>query len=194
MASVRVATPSDRAQVMSVLTDAFSADPVVRWIFSDDDTYPARAETFFGFLFDVRVALGGAWITDGGESVALWSPPGDAADEWQDREWGSVADTFTPDERARSDAWDAAVEPHHPDSQHWYLGVLGTASRYQGRGLGPAVAGPGLAAANAAQVPAFLETAIESNVRLYERMGFAVTGIIDDPDLPYGWCMSREPA
>jgi hypothetical protein len=194
MTSVRVASPSDRPQTLLVLTDAFAGDPVVRWIFPDDGTYPARAETFFGFLFDVRVAAGGAWITAGGESVALWSPPGDAAGEWEDRAWAGVADTFTADELARCDAWDAAVAPHHPDSHHWYLGVLGTATRYQGRGLGPAVAGPGLAAATDAGMPAFLETAIEDNVRRYERMGFVVTGTVDDPDLPFGWCMSREPA
>jgi len=186
--------PADRAQTLSVLTDAFAGDPVVRWIFPDDATYPARAETFFGFLFDVRVAARGAWITAGGESVALWSPPGDAAGEWEERAWANVADTFTASELERCGAWDAAVAPHHPDAQHWYLGVLGTASRSQGRGLGPAVAGPGLAAARDEALPAFLETAIEGNVRLYERLGFAVTATIDDPDLPYGWCMSREPA
>jgi ribosomal protein S18 acetylase RimI-like enzyme len=193
MPSVRIARPSDRAQALSVLTDAFPRDPVVRWIFRDDTTYPARAETFFGFLFDGRVAAGGAWITDAGESVALWSPPGDAAGEWEDRAWASVAESFTADELARCEAWDAAVAPHHPDGHHWYLGVLGTASRYQGRGLGPAVAGPGLAAASDAGLPAFLETAVEDNVRLYERMGFVVTGTVDDPDLPFGWCMAREP-
>ncbi len=194
MTSVRVATAQDRAQVLSVLTDTFASDPVVRWIFPDDETYPARAETFFGFLFDVRVAAGGAWVTGGGESVALWSPPGDTAGEWEDRVWGSVADTFTAGELERCDAWDAAVAPHHPDSQHWYLGVLGTATAHQGRGLGPAAATPGLVAATSAALPAFLETAIESNVRLYERLGFVVTGTIDDADLPYGWCMCREPA
>jgi ribosomal protein S18 acetylase RimI-like enzyme len=191
---VRPATPADRAHALEVITAAFGADSVVRWIFDDDATYPERAATFFGFLFDVRVAAGGAWVTDGGEAVALWSPPGDGAGEWEDRAWGEVADTFTADEVARSNAWDAAVAPHHPASAHWYLGVLATDPRHQGRGLGPAVAAPGLAAASEAGLPAFLETAIESNVRLYERMGFVVTGTIDDPDLPFGWCMAREPA
>jgi hypothetical protein len=43
-------------------------------------------------------------------------------------------------------------------------------------------------------MPAFLETAIEANVRLYERMGFVVTAVIDEPGLPHGWCMRRDPA
>jgi ribosomal protein S18 acetylase RimI-like enzyme len=191
--SVRPATTDDRAAALAVLTVAFGADSVVRWIFDDDATYPERAATFFGFLFDVRVAAGGAWVTDGGEAVALWSPPGAAAGEWEDRAWDQISDSFTTGELARSNAWDAAVAPHHPSGAHWYLGVLATDPRSQGRGLGPAVAGPGLAAANEAGLPAFLETAIEGNVRLYERMGFVVTATIDDPDLPFGWCMSREP-
>jgi ribosomal protein S18 acetylase RimI-like enzyme len=83
------------------------------------------------------------------------------------------------------------VAPHHPDTPHWYLGVLGTAPAHQGRGLGPAVAQPGLAAASAAGAPAFLETGVERNVALYERLGFVVTGVIDTPGLPRGWCMRR---
>ncbi len=49
-------------------------------------------------------------------------------------------------------------------------------------------------AAAAAGLPAFLETGVERNVALYERMGFVVTGIIDRPDLPAGWCLRRDPA
>jgi hypothetical protein len=30
-------------------------------------------------------------------------------------------------------------------------------------------------------------------VKLYERMGFRVTGTIDDPALPRGWCLRRDP-
>jgi ribosomal protein S18 acetylase RimI-like enzyme len=191
--SVRRATAADRPATVAVLTDAFSVDPVVRWFFADDATYPARAEIFFGSLFDVRVAAEGAWVTGRTESVALWSPPARGASEWEDRVWDAVLDTFTPGELDRCNRWDAAVAPHHPPTPHSYLGVLGTASVHQGRGLGPAVARPGLDAAAADGRPAFLETGVEANVSLYERLGFVVTGVIDDPGLPAGWCMRRDP-
>ncbi len=173
-------------------TDAFSRDPVIRWFFPHDESYPARAAAFFGFLFDIRVAIHGAWVTDGGESAALWSPPGPESPEAEGL-WDDAAAHLTTDEIARCDAWDAAVEPHHPDAPHWYLGVLATASAFQGRGLGPAVAQPGIDAAVDAGLPAFLETGVESNVKLYERMGFQVTGEITDPSLPRGWCLRRNP-
>jgi RimJ/RimL family protein N-acetyltransferase len=191
---VRPARAADRAAIVAMLTDAFSVDPVVRWFFEDDATYPARAGAFFGFLFDVRLAAAGAWVTDDLRAAALWSPPSGGASEWEDRAWASVLDGLTPGEVARCDRWDAAVAPHHPATPHWYLGVLGAARAHQGRGLGPAVARPGTDAAVAEGLPAFLETAVERNVARYERMGFVVTGVIDEPDLPAGWCMRRDPS
>jgi ribosomal protein S18 acetylase RimI-like enzyme len=192
MPSVRPASPSDRTAVLSTIVHAFAVDPVVRWFFPDDSRYPQQAAAFFGFLFDVRVSVDGAWMTDGGEAAALWSPPGEVALEWETRSWDQVAAALPPEAIERCDRWDAAVAPHHPDTPHWYLGVLATAPAHQGRGLGPAVAGPGIEAASAAGLPAFLETGVERNVELYRRLGFVVTGIIDDPDLPPGWCLRRD--
>ena len=78
------------------------------------------------------------------------------------------------------------MAPHHPETPHWYLGVLATASERQGQGFGSAVAEPGIDAAAVVGLPAFLETGVERNVALYERMGFVVTGVIYVPDLPAG--------
>lgn len=192
MVVVRRASAADRARTIALITDAFSHDPVVRWFFPDDETYPARAAAFFGYLFDVRVAVDGAWVTDGGESTALWSPPGSGPLDTEQL-WDEAAAALAPDEISRCDQWDAAVAPHHPDTPHWYLGVLATASAFQGEGLGPSVAQPGIEAAAEAGLPAFLETGVDRNVKLYERMGFTITGEIDDPSLPQGWCLRREP-
>jgi GNAT superfamily N-acetyltransferase len=192
MALVRPASESDRTRTLVLITDAFADDPVVRWFFPDDATYPARAAAFFGFLFDVRLAVDGAWVTDRGEAAALWSPPSEGSLEWEERSWDVVAAELASDEIERCERWDAAIAPHHPEAPHWYLGVLATAPVHQGRGFGPAVAQPGIDAARAAGLPAFLETGVERNVALYERMGFVVTGIVDDPDLPPGWCLRRD--
>ena len=193
MTSARRASVADRSRALTVIVDAFATDPVIRWFFPDDSTYAERATAFFGFLFDARVAVGGVWVTDGGEAAALWSPPESGSPEWVDRAWDRVATELAPDEVERCDRWDAAIAPHHPDSPHWYLGVLATAPAHQGRGHGPAVARPGLDAAARAGLPAFLETGVERNVALYERLGFAVTGVVDDPELPAGWCLRRDP-
>ena len=53
---------------------AFARDPIIRFQFQDDETYPARAAAFFGHYFDVRLEGGEIFVTNGG--AALWSPPG----------------------------------------------------------------------------------------------------------------------
>ena len=111
---------------------------------------------------------------------------------WAEDRWDDVAAAIGLDAVGRLDRWDDAVATHHPVGPHWYLGVLAAAPAHQGRGHGPAVARPGLEAAAAAGLPAFLETGADANVARYERLGFVVTGTIDSPDLPRGWCMVKD--
>jgi ribosomal protein S18 acetylase RimI-like enzyme len=190
---VRNATQADRARTLAVVVDAFATDPVVRWFFPDDDRYPAIATKLFGYLYDLRVAADGVWVTDDGDGAALWSPPVPAPPEWADGAWAEVAADLTAGETDRSDRWDAAVDARKPEGPYWYLGVLAVAPAHQGQGIGPTVAQPGIEAATRAGLPAFLETGVESNAALYQRMGFEITGVIDDPDMPAGWCMVRPP-
>jgi ribosomal protein S18 acetylase RimI-like enzyme len=193
MTVVRPAAAADRARTITVIVDAFATDPVVRWFFDDDERYPTIAAKFFGYLYDLRLAVDGVWVTDGGEGAALWSPPVTKLPEWSDRAWAEIAAELTPAEADRSDRWDAAVDSFKPDGPYWYLGVLAVAPEQQGQGIGPTVAQPGIEAAARAGLPAFLETGVESNMELYRRLGFEITGVIDDPDLPAGWCMVRPP-
>jgi GNAT superfamily N-acetyltransferase len=191
---VRLASPADRDRAVATLIAAFAVDSVMRWIIPDDATYPAKAAAFFSFMFDARVAVDGAWVTDGVEAVALWSPPRDAAPEWEERAWERVAAVMAPDEIDRCDRWNAAIAPLHPTTPHWTLGLLATAPQHQGGGFGPAVARPGIEAADAAGLAAVLDTGVERNVALYERMGFVVTAIVDEPDVPKAWFMRRDPS
>jgi len=85
------------------------------------------------------------------------------------------------------------IAPHQPTEPVWFLATVAVESERQGRGLGTAVIRPGLAEADRAGLPAFLETADERNVRLYRRLGFEVTAEIDLPDGPRTWCMRRTP-
>ncbi len=64
----------------------------------------------------------------------------------------------------------------------------------QGRGLGAALLAPGLDRADRDELPVWLETSAEPNVRFYRRLGFAVTDVVDLPrGGPRTWSMLREP-
>jgi ribosomal protein S18 acetylase RimI-like enzyme len=66
------------------------------------------------------------------------------------------------------------IHKRHAPGPHWYLLAVGVDPELQGRGLGTALVQEGLARADQATLPVYLETSDERNVAYYERHGFAV--------------------
>src|SRR5439155_26970139 len=117
-------------------TLAFARDPIIRFQFQSDETYPARAAAFFGHYFDVRLEGGEIFLADGG--AALWNPPGgnrlglDAVEgDWERNVWPAL-DTG---ERARYAAFKTVLDAMPPTEPHWYPGLLGTHPERQRTGV-----------------------------------------------------------
>jgi ribosomal protein S18 acetylase RimI-like enzyme len=66
-----------------------------------------------------------------------------------------------------------ARDPHEP---HWHIGPIGVRPEFQGRGVGKTLLQVFLNTVDEQQSPAFLETDVDRNVVLYQRLGFKVTG------------------
>jgi ribosomal protein S18 acetylase RimI-like enzyme len=64
------------------------------------------------------------------------------------------------------------ADPHQP---HWHVGPVGVKPEFQGRGIGRALLESFLADLDEREAPAFLETDVDRNVNLYEKLGFTVT-------------------
>ena len=75
---------------------------------------------------------------------------------------------------------------------HWYLWVLGVDLVYQGQGIGGTLLRAGLARADAASLPCYLETMNPEHVPLYQKFGFAIQseGIIPQSSVRM-WSMIR---
>ena len=171
------ATAAHRGRVVDTVVAAFRADPAFRFFFPDDATYPELAAQFAGYLFDRRLPTGGAWVVNGGSAVSLWDRPGTtSADQGTAVAPASPVLELPADVQARMGTWDATVHHLLPADPHWYLGVLATDPTQAGRRWGRAVMEHGLARAAAEGLPAYLETATESNVDLYRRSGWEVVG------------------
>ncbi|ASO21870.1 ribosomal protein S18 acetylase RimI-like enzyme [Actinoalloteichus hoggarensis] len=191
---VRPATEADVPRATQTLGAAFGDYPYTRHVVDERDHL--RRVTRFQELFLTEVGLphGRVWVADGGDAVAVWTTP-DAEDI------GAVFARLGPEfaelagERAAaSAAAEAALAPHRPTEPAWFLGTVGVHPDSQGRGLGTAVLRPGIEAAEAAGVTAFLETSTERNVAFYRRLGFVVTADVALPDGgPRTWCMARAP-
>jgi ribosomal protein S18 acetylase RimI-like enzyme len=182
-----VATTADRDRVVGSLVAAFTSDPVLRYLFPDDDTYPRYAAAFFGHLFDKRVDRATIWTAGRGASVAMWDAPGAAGD-------GPAGDTLAgqlpADALARVNAYDEAVHAALPATPFWYLGVLGTHPDHAGRRWGRAVMTAGLRRAAADGLPAMLETSNPANVEVYRRAGWDVVLAVPAEPLTI-WIMQR---
>jgi Acetyltransferase (GNAT) family len=91
---------------------------------------------------------------------------------------------------------DLAEKLHHEHApaDHWYLWAIGVRPEDQGKGIAGRLAAPILARADQQSLPCYLETHVEKNVGVYERLGFEVvarSGLTRHP-LPV-WSMVRRP-
>ncbi|GGO16829.1 GNAT family N-acetyltransferase [Micromonospora parathelypteridis] len=189
---ITIATPTDRDAVIGSLVAAFVKDPVLRYLFPDEETYPRYAATFFGRLFDKRVHRSSIWTIGGGASVAIWEPPAELSAGPPAAGHGSPEEARYPDDvLARVQGYDEAVHAALPTFPFWYLGVLGTHPDSAGRGWGRAVMRAGLDRAAEEGLPAILETSNPGNVELYRRAGWEVVGSLSEP-VPT-WIMQQSP-
>jgi len=74
-----------------------------------------------------------------------------------------------------------------------YLMIIGVASEFQGQGFGGKLLGALIEESEQIGTPLYLETTTETNVRMYERLGFRLLNQIILPvvNLPQ-WEMVRE--
>ena len=193
---VRPASDRDRDAIVDVCTEAFVTEPAFDYFFNGE--YLPHGRVFLAFLLDLRLAGGLVWVEEvDGRVVAasLWDPPGGTKlpQPVQDAMWDAAASTFPPDAVTRLDRYDERVHELGPHDDHYYLGVIASDPNARGRGHGTAVMRPGLRAADADDLPSFLETGTETNLAFYARFGFDVTGELDLEDGTRIWCLTRPP-
>lgn len=170
------------ADAVTVLHDAFAADPVLEWL------WPGAIAEHAGPLFT-------GWATAAAAAGELAVRPGAAA-VWlpvpSERTGGPPEDEQLP---PRVRLLVQLLERHHPTGRpHLYLAAIGVTAACRGTGSGSALLSERLRRADADGVPAYLEASTARSVPLYERHGFRHhdTPIV----LPAGptlWPMWREP-
>lgn len=185
---IRKAFASDRDDVIRTLTQAFAADPIIRYQFQNDETYAARANAFFGHYFDVRLDGGEIFVADGG--AALWSPPGGnrLGGKAVEADWDQhVVPALDADELARYTRFKEVLDAMTPSEPHWYLGLLGIRPDKQRTGVARGLLEPMLSRAERESLPVFLETGAQGNIDFYARFGFEQIAEDTVPNGPVVW-------
>jgi GNAT superfamily N-acetyltransferase len=196
-ASVRKAALADAPRLAQALASAFQDDPVIAWIFPDEQRRRRVLPAFMEFrLRKLAFPHDQVWMTADGAAAAVWLPP---PGRWQlplpqRLRLLPALVRFLGLRTASVLGGLERMEQRHPhDPSHWYLFILGTEQAAQGQGLGSALLAHMLARVDAAGLPAHLESSSERNLALYGRHGFAVTSEVAIPGGPRIWPMWREP-
>jgi ribosomal protein S18 acetylase RimI-like enzyme len=164
----------ERGRAIATLVMAFSADPVVRWLYPEPAAYlrhfPEFVEAFGGIAFTEE----SVWRLGDFTAVAMWMAPGVEldGDAIVAKFETSVHASQLDDVMAVIEQMDAA----HPTVPHWYLPWFGVDCTRQGEGLGSALMQPCLEIVDRDHLPAYLDSTNPRNVPFYERHGFQVTG------------------
>jgi len=189
---VREAAVGDVGRAADTLAAAFADYPFTRHTISADDHATRLREFQRLFLAEVGVPHGRVWVTGGLDAVAVWTTPDSGgAQAVMERLLPALVELAGDRAPAYAGA-EEEMDRHRPTEPVWFLGTVGVHPDSRGRGLGRAVIAAGLREADAAGVPAFLETSAPRNVGLYESLGFGVTAEYDLPDGgPRTWSMLR---
>ncbi|WP_327680842.1 GNAT family N-acetyltransferase [Kitasatospora sp. NBC_00458] len=189
----RPATIDDAAQIGRSLALAFDDDPMMRWFFPDDATRGASLADYFSTIF-TRQYLHNAVCERTAAAAAFWVPAAAQDKAVPDAETIRHLQDLLGD---RAGLFGEAVEvaaAHAPREPHWSLALIGADPAAQGQGQGSALLRSGLAKADAAGLPAYLESSKAANLPVYEHFGFTVR---EELELPGGgptlWSMWREP-
>jgi len=170
--TINLVQHGDVPRAVSLLVTAFSADPVIRWLWQEPRDYlrhfPDLVHGFGGGAF----GHGAAHVTSDFVGGTLWLPPGVTPHE---EALVRLMQETVP-EPARSEAASVLEQmgAAHPEEPHWHLAFIGVDPVHQGKGIGAALLRHTLARIDEQHLHAYLESSNPANVPLYRRHGFEV--------------------
>jgi len=191
---ITAASPADIDKAVTCLATAFERDPITGFLLQQGPVYRDRVTRFFSLLMRARMALGmPVFVARGangiGGAVMGYST---VRSEWPvplTEEWARFEDAI-PGLTDRMAIYDEVATRFKPAAPHYYLGVIGTDPSLQGSGIGTQLLKTfcEVSASDPLSSGVYLETAQASNLKFYERSGFAETGRGNLGDATL-WCM-----
>lgn len=197
--TVRAFRKADLKQASAMMARAFADDPLMAWIFPDEQLRRRRLPAFFAAsMRGTGLRFEGTEVLDIDGTVAgcaTWLPP----QAWLPSAWRQII-SLPGYLRTLGSRFGVAGETYaalmrvHPQGPHFYLAGIGTDPPLQGSGIGTSLMRSRLTRCDATGMPAYLESSKASNVSFYERHGFTVMREFRIPGGgPTLWLMWRDP-
>ncbi len=187
-------------QATVMLSRAFHNDPWVLYLYPDEVERRRRLPGAFGIMLRYALRYGEITTTAEVAGTACWLPPGKTTPTlWGMLNTGSLWPSFQLGwqgilRSSRLQIYQNDLHKHFVSEPHWYLYLLGVDPSVQGQGIGSMLLRSGLERADAARLPAYLETMNPINVPFYQKFGF---NIVHEGEIPGSnvrmWSMLRTP-
>lgn len=161
-------------RALDTLVLAFTADPVIRWLYPEARQYLTHFPEFLAAFGGRAFAERTVWRLGAFSAVALWLPP--RVDLDGDAIVAVLTETVAPEQHEDAFSVLGQMDDAHPRFPHWYLAWFGVDGAVQGRGFGGELMTHCLRIVDEDHLPAYLDSPNPRNVSFYERHGFEVTG------------------
>jgi ribosomal protein S18 acetylase RimI-like enzyme len=185
-----------------IMVNAFREDVVYNHLFPDSQSMPKLLRRHLKSLLIYGMACGEVYIVPEKNGAACWLPSWQPASTWRGLVRSRFAvprarATFSPETIRRMKIFkrfNDEVKMRTVPERHLFLDLLAVQPNCQGQGVGGKLLQSRLAKCDLEQLPCYLETETEGNVRFYQRYGFNVVnkGQVPDSDLTI-WAMLRPP-
>jgi hypothetical protein len=186
---------SDKERIISTLTVAFCADPIVRWMYPDPDRYLAHFSEFVdaygGDVFSHNSAFYAADDKGTHKGVLLCSPPGVHADEDVLSEF--LQRTASNSAKRDSVALFEKLGRGHPKEPHWALSFLGIDFPYRNRGVSLALMRHVLRICDRDGTPAYADCSHSGSYEICQKLGFELLDPVQIGDAPPIFPVLRTP-
>ncbi len=192
---MNLSTPALYPEAVACLTAAFQEDPVLSYLFEDEEQRPLMLAAFFANRLASRNETDRLLVPSGSDATnaaALWEAP--EKDSENDSSFNAVVaagisllgQDWISDRLANL----RVLGEVKPKDRHWYLSFVGTRPESRGKGLASTLIESVTNICDQEKIPAYLESSNPDNVSLYESHGFRVIGeavIKDGPKVPLMW-------
>ncbi|MBD3351313.1 MAG: GNAT family N-acetyltransferase [Candidatus Lokiarchaeota archaeon] len=163
------------------LTIAFMNYPIHKYIFPDENIRRKHLPSFMKFSIKTGMIFGDAYaISPDLKAIAVWIDPDHVIPNIiQTIRLGGLSVLLhipLKDLLRSKKLWDHVESLHkkYAPEKHWYLESLGVLPNCQGQGLGKKLMEYKFEELDEMQIPCYLETHDDTNVKIYEKLGFEV--------------------
>lgn len=167
--TIRRADKKDWPLLTEILADAFTEDPVLRWM----SKHPAFPEYSYSVSLPGFEKVGGMLMDDQGLAACLYVKPGyEMHNPVSARVIARGLLRFGPGPLLRSLRFLNTIAQHHHTPAHTYVFAIGARRQAHGCGLGSAVMKYFLTSVADPDLPVYLENSNPANTAFYRKFGF----------------------